>query len=95
MTPDWLPMEEWQEFIKMRKTIKKPLTEYAQKLAIKTLIALRQQGHSPEDVLNQSILNCWQGLFPVKPVPTAQKSFIDQQRESAAAEFYRIVGGQS
>jgi hypothetical protein len=58
--------EAWEEWKKMRKSIKKPLTEYAEKLAIKTLEKLHQEGNDPTEVLQQSILNCWQGLFPVK-----------------------------
>ena len=64
--PDWLPLEQWNEFIKMRRKMKAPFTEYAQKLAIKTLDRLRVSGNAPVDVLEQSIMRGWSGLFEVK-----------------------------
>lgn len=57
----------FEEFIKMRKKIKAPLTENALKLAINKAIDL--SGGDPEEIkkiVNQSILNSWRGLFPEK-----------------------------
>jgi DNA-binding MarR family transcriptional regulator len=64
--PAWIPREAWEAFVQMRKKISYPLTEYATKLAVRDLDKLRKQGESVEEVLNQSILNCWRGLFSVK-----------------------------
>lgn len=55
------------EFIKMRKLIKKPLTNYALKQIIKKVNELAN--FNLEDaklILNQSIENSWQGVFPLK-----------------------------
>lgn len=68
--PDWIPAEAWAEFVKMRKQIKKPLTEYAAKLVVKKLGELARAGHDPQAVLDQSIMNCWQGIFEVKDRPS-------------------------
>ncbi len=38
----------------------------AQKLAIDELEKLKSQGHDPVACINQSILNGWKGIFPVK-----------------------------
>lgn len=62
----WLPADIWHAFIEMRTKLRKPLTEHAVKLILNKLDKLRQEGHAPADVLNQSILNGWQGVFPVK-----------------------------
>jgi hypothetical protein len=75
--PDWLPKEAWTEFLAMRKRKKKPMTDYAIKLAINKLDRLRADGEDPEAVLNESIFHEWDGLFPVR------KSV--QQRSSANA----------
>lgn len=64
--PDWVPVDAWLAFVDMRKAIKKPLTPHAVKLALNELQQLRRDGHSPERVLNQSTLNSWQGLFPLR-----------------------------
>lgn len=63
--PTWVSPEAWDGFCEMRKSIRKPMTDYAKKLAIGNLEKLRQQGHDPTKVLEQSILKSWQGLFPV------------------------------
>lgn len=55
------------EFIKMRKMIKKPLTNYALEQVIKNMFQLGK-GNKQEmiAIVNQSIENSWQGLFPIK-----------------------------
>lgn len=64
--PDWLPFEDWKEFLEMRKKIGQPATEYAKKLTIKDLDKLRAKGNSPKDVLQQSIKNNWRGVFELR-----------------------------
>ena len=50
----------------MRAAIKKPLTEYGKGLAFGKLEKLKAAGNDPNAVLDQSILNAWQGLFPLR-----------------------------
>ena len=64
--PSWIPSEEWDAFVEMRKVVKKPLTEHGKKLAIGKLEKLKEKGHDPADVLNQSVMNNWKGLFEIK-----------------------------
>lgn len=65
MIPDWMPMDAWAGYIEMRKKIKKPMTLRAEQLAINTLDKLRSEGHDVGAVLDQSVMNSWQGLFPI------------------------------
>lgn len=62
--PSWIPKEQWEAYVSMRKQIRKPLTDYAIKLAINKLDTLRQEGHTPKDVLEHCIMNSYQGIFP-------------------------------
>jgi hypothetical protein len=64
--PDWLPLEEWKDFVEMRNKIKAPLTEKAVELAISKLSKLKDAGDNPAEVLNESIMNSYKGLFPLK-----------------------------
>jgi len=64
--PDWIPKEPWDGFIEMRKEIKRPLTGRAITLAITKLTELKNQGHDPGKVLDQSTMAKWQGLFELK-----------------------------
>jgi hypothetical protein len=63
--PDWVDSEAWQGFEEMRRKERHPLTDRARKLAVKELESLRLQGNDPGQVLNQSTLKGWRGLFAV------------------------------
>lgn len=61
--------ETFTDFIKMRKTLKKPLTDRGLKLTINNTFKLG--GGDPDvmkAVLEQSIANSWIGVFPLKNV---------------------------
>jgi hypothetical protein len=62
--PDWMPLDAWDGFCKMRG---KTFTDHAKQLAIKTLDGFRNAGFNPREVLEQSIMNGWKGLFEPKP----------------------------
>ena len=103
--PDWLPTEAWEAFREMRKSIKKPLTTYAEHLAIKHLDKHRQAGHDILLILDKSIFNNWQGFWPdeetkVKAVPTWKErgfdnveSFQAAQEQQAQARADKLLGG--
>ena len=69
-----------KEFIKMRKSIKKPLTEYGLELIIKKLNKMSVNIDEQVQILEQSIENCWQGLFEVKKKETKQESDFERAR---------------
>lgn len=54
------------EFIKMRKNIKSQMTNRALKLLLTSLDKLASEDNIKIDILNQSILNNWKGVFPLK-----------------------------
>ena len=53
------------EFIKMRKSNKKPLTARGLELIIKKLDKLTEKKLEKIEILNNSIMNNWQGVFPL------------------------------
>lgn len=53
-------------FLQMRSFIKKPMTEYALKLMLKKLDEFGNTDDTKIAILNQSITNNWQGIFPLK-----------------------------
>lgn len=74
------------DYLEMRKQIKKPMTERAIDLAIKKLEELSVLPFSDSmnndlaiQILNQSVMNSWQGLFPIKEQKTnnTSKSGVD------------------
>jgi hypothetical protein len=64
--PDWIPQDTWHDFEQMRKSMRKPMTQAASRLIVKKLEELREEGHEPQRVLEQSIQNSWVGVFPLK-----------------------------
>lgn len=64
--PPWLDAKLWAGFKKWRSDIKKPMTPFAEELAIGKLAKLRDQGNDPAEVIAQSVTSNWSGLFPVK-----------------------------
>jgi hypothetical protein len=57
------------EFKKMRNKNKKKMTDYAIKLLINKLNKLSNDENVQIAILNQSIMNSWQGVFPLKDEP--------------------------
>ena len=72
------------DFIKMRKTIKKPITDKALTLTLNKLIKISLNEQMQIDVLNQSILNCWQGIFEIKEENFKQKTFDIKSKNKIA-----------
>ncbi|HGN0847973.1 helix-turn-helix domain-containing protein [Proteus mirabilis] len=65
--PDWLDREIWFNWIDYRNEIKKPFkTKKTFELQVKFLLECLEEGYSPEEIINQSIANGWQGLFKPK-----------------------------
>lgn len=64
--PEWLPLPEWEGFLAMRKKIKKVPTDRAIELLIMKLEKLRADGEDVGQVLDQSTMGNYQGLFPVR-----------------------------
>lgn len=60
---------EWKAYKEMRKKIKSPMTEYAEQLALKKLLKMASDEETQKAIINQSILNNWKGLFPLKDEP--------------------------
>lgn len=59
-------------FLQMRSFIKKPMTKYALKLMLKKLDEFGNTDDTKIAILNQSITNNWQGIFPLKNEYTKQ-----------------------
>lgn len=80
---DELLNQAFLDYLEMRKQIKKPMTERAVDLAVKKLqeLAASPLGDSMDNdlaiqILNQSVMNSWQSLFPLKEpkgTPAMQK----------------------
>lgn len=69
-----------EDFIDMRKTIKKPMTSKALELLIKNLRKLTNLEDEQIAILNQSIERSWQTVYPLKNNKnnTAEEEFLNE-----------------
>lgn len=77
--PEWIAKDSFEAFIEHRKKIKAPMTHLAQTKLIAELSRLREDGNEPVAVLDQSILNGWKGVFPLKSGQVQSKATRQQQ----------------
>lgn len=54
------------DFIVMRKKLRKPMTDRALELMLKKLIKISTNDTEKIEILNNSIMNCYQGIWPLK-----------------------------
>lgn len=84
-------------FLQMRSFIKKPMTEYALKLMLKKLDEIGNTDDAKIAILNQSITNNWQGIFPLKNEYTKQEKQqkkYDQNGYGSEEEFMAMFYGK-
>lgn len=84
--PDWLPLEDWQAFIEMRKSIKKPMTDRAAQMIIRKLQSMKA---NPSAILQQSTINNWQDVFELRET----KSQYEKPKPTKAN--VRTLGGRN
>ncbi len=82
--PDWIKKENWSAFTEMRTKLRAPLTERAKALIVSRLSSLRAAGDDPNEVLNQSVMNSWKGVFPLKEAKNER--FGENRPKESAAE---------
>ena len=64
--PEWIDKELWDAFLEMRKKKRASPTKKAIDLLVKELGKLKADGNDPNEVLKQSIMRNYTGVFPVK-----------------------------
>lgn len=63
--PEWVPKKAWDDFIAMRKKLRKAPTERAKELIVLELAKLHDAGDDVGGVLDQSTRKSWQDVFPL------------------------------
>lgn len=89
-----------REYIAYRKKIKKPMTDRAIQLAVKKLQKMSSDIDEQIAIIEQSILNGWQGLFPLKADKEEKRSVNKQDNNNFNRRQYdmddlesRLLGG--
>ena len=73
-------VDAFEGYAEMRKQIKKPLTDRAKQMVINKLDKLSSNEKTQIAILNQSTVNCWQGVFELRDkadVPAKERYVMD------------------
>ncbi len=87
--------EAFDAFADMRKKIKKPLTEKAEKMVLKKLDEMSSDEQTQIRILDQSTINCWQGVYPIKEedrLPVYNDSNNKYMSQSEEEELLKLMG---
>lgn len=79
--PQWIDPIAWRAFLDIRRRKGVADTTHALNLIIKELERLRGIGQKPKDILNQSIMSGWSGVFPLKGGAYSQHTLTADQRD--------------
>lgn len=61
--------DAFNSFLEMRTSIKKPMTPRAIEMMISKLDTIAKNDEEKIAILNESVMNSWQGIFPLKNLP--------------------------
>lgn len=80
-------------FMEFRKSIKKPMTDHAVALLINKLNGMTSYIPEQIEIINQSIVNGWQGVFPLKndQAQPIRKGNHKQTKVEELNEFYAMA----
>ena len=79
-------------FIEFRKSIKSPMTDRAVELLIKKLNEMTDSIDEQIEIINQSIVNGWKGVFPLKePAKAMQPTYKKQTKADELNDAYRMM----
>ena len=93
--------EALADFEEMRKKIRKPLTDRAKVLLLKKLSSLSSDVSEQVKIVEQSTMNCWQGVFPLKEenygrrITGGRKQGKTDPRFRSIAEAERVFGAEA
>lgn len=78
-------------FMEYRKSVKKPMTDHAVKLLLTKLNGMTQYIPEQIEILNQSIVNGWQGIFPLKENKEVKVGYRKQTKAEELDDFYKMA----
>lgn len=95
--PQWVPIPEWHRFLQKRRELgcKNSMQELEALLSV--LNMRRRDGNNPVEVLDQSFINGWKGLFPVRGNSTNPNSRLQNNLRAVGldphTDFSDILSG--
>lgn len=101
--PDWLPEKDWKDYSDWRKKQRGGFNQRMQELILDDLGKLKQQGHDPAAVLQQSLKAGWKSVHEIKEnygnqrngsgnAKNSRHTLFEQQNYDAGTEGFGTVG---
>ena len=89
--PDGVPAEQWQDYVAMRKEMRKPLGITATKLLLSKLETLQAEGHDPALLLIKATERQWLSVYAGDDTkaPPQKPEYVELTPEQAAAMWQR------
>jgi len=81
--PDFVPLDLWNDFLAVRKSIKASNSVPAIKALITELKKLKEAGNDPVAVISQSIRSSWKDVYPVKAGSAQNSKGVSTQSDDA------------
>ena len=78
-------------FVEFRAGIKKPMTEHAIDLLIGKLKRMTSDRWEQVEIINQSIMNGWQGIFPLKDQQQPRQQYRKQTKADELQDAYSMM----
>ena len=73
--PDFIPLQDWNDFVEMRKHTKRSMTERAMKIMFNKLQQMKTKGFDISEVLQKSIANNWSDVYEPKDKKPSEPTF--------------------
>jgi hypothetical protein len=95
-----VPLPLWRDFVSVRTAKHKPTTPAAILILHRKLLEFQAAGDDPITVIEQSVVNCWADIFPLKKENGTngangyiRKSKEQERNERSAAALANVFGG--
>ena len=73
--PEFIPLQDWNDFVEMRKHTKRSMTERAMKIMFNKLQQIKTKGFDISEVLQKSIANNWSDVYEPKDKKPSEQTF--------------------
>jgi hypothetical protein len=88
LLPDSIDRDTLSDFVGARKDAKKPMTERAVTMLLRKLARLEAEGHCPNLLMERSILNGWQDVYPDESTKAVRDSFVSTHTDRSWRESF-------
>jgi len=91
--PAWVDPERWDQFVVLRGAKGKPVTASGARLMLDRLRGFRDGGHDPNEILDQTVREGWQGVFPIRENQNGEERGTDNEDSDRYRKYEGLIQG--